>query len=99
MVVIPRLVYNFNHSKPGPFAEKSLLKQTLEHKASRRTMVNFVSVFVPSEGQHGSPENPVDPEIPVKSMMASGSSPSTLFFILHGGLHTKSSFFSANLVF
>ena len=33
MVVIPRLVYNFNHSKPGPFAEKSLLKQTLEQKS------------------------------------------------------------------
>ena len=49
MVVIPRLVYNFNHSKPGPFAEKSLLKQTLEHKASRRTIGELCFSFLPSD--------------------------------------------------
>lgn len=60
--------------KPGPFAEKSLLKQTLEHKASRRTIgelcFNFSSPKMQMITWHLRRStwftwfSPVDPEIP-----------------------------------
>ena len=85
---------------------KSLLKQTLEHKASpqdgelcfnfsspKMQMItlhprkfNMVHLKISPWKSGDSGGSPGSPEIPVKSIMASGSSPSTLFFILHGGL-------------